>query len=181
MAGVRELSPKSQGQIAAKILNELRTSEVGKKGDQLDLPSGSKTLHVEFGHKTPEKPFTHDHMLRLKVQANLADVQCKAVGAAMRVVKSRKAVQPGLMETMAQNKFKLEEFFTVEVADMTRKKGGNITSLEVPMLYSNNVHGLLQYLHTERDLDPATAVITLGLDDGQGSLKVNRNKILSLK
>ena len=163
--------------MAAKILNELRTSDVGKKGDQLDLPSGSKTLHVEFGKKTPEKPFTHEDMLKLKVQKNLPDETCKAIGAAMRTVKGRKSVQPGMREAMAKKKFELEEFFTVEIVDMTVKKGGQVTSIQVPMLYSNDVPGLLKYVFGERDLDPATVVITLGLDDGQGSLKVNINNL----
>ena len=180
VAGVRELSPTSQGQIAAKILNELRSNEVGKKGDHLDLPSGSRTLHVEFGQRSPEKQFSHEDMLRLKAQKNFSGEQCKAMGAAMRVVYGRKAVQPGLMEELPQNKYKLQEFFDVEMVDMTQKKGANITTVQVPMLYCTDVSSLLMYLSMVRDLDPDNVIITLGLDDGQGSLKVKLFLYVSL-
>ena len=173
VAGVRELSPTSRGQVAAKILNEMRTNGLGQKGDNLDLPSGSKTLHIEFGQKAPAKQFSHEDMLRLKAQKNLSNEQRKAMGAAMRVAYGRKAVQPGLMEELPNNKFKLEDFFDVEVMDMVHKKGGNITTVQVPMLYSTDVGSLFMYLCMVRDLDPDNVIITLGLDDGQGSLKVN--------
>ena len=40
----------------------------------------------------------------------------------MRVAYGRKAVEPGLMEELPNNKFKLEDFFDVEVVDMVQKK-----------------------------------------------------------
>ena len=66
------------------------------------------------------------------------------------------------MEELPNNKFKLEDFFDVEVVDMVHKKGGNIYTVHIPT-----------YHYMVRDLDPDNVIITLGLDDGQGSLKVN--------
>ena len=77
----------------------------------------------------------------------------------MRVAYGRKAVEPGFMEELPNNKFKLEDFFDVEVMDMVHKKGGNITTVQVPMLYSTDVGSLFMYLCMVRNL--------------QGSLKVN--------
>ena len=42
------------------------------------------------------------------------------MGSAMRVAYGRKAVEPGLMEELPNNKFKLEDFF--DVVDMVQKK-----------------------------------------------------------
>ena len=77
------------------------------------------------------------------------------MGAAMRVAFGRKAFEPGLMEELPNNKFKLEDFFDVEVVDMVHKKGGNIYTVHIPT-----------YHYMVRDLDPDNVIITLGLDDG---------------
>ena len=56
---------------------------------------------------------------------------------------------------------------------MTYKKGENITITPHPLLCLDDLGTLLLTVCEVRDLDPEDAVITVGVDDGQQSLKVD--------
>ena len=170
----RDLSPDGTRRIAAKLVNELRTdSNTGKKGDSLDLPSGSQSLHITFGQPPAKKQFSTEAMVKLKTQGNFSSNQCKTMAQALRVELGRKAVEPGLMEELSQVKHRLADFVRVEMVDMTYKKGENITITPHPLLCLDDLGTLLLTVCEVRDLDPEDAVITVGVDDGQQSLKVD--------
>ena len=170
----RDLSPDGTRRVAAKLVNELRmNNNTGKKGDSLDLPSGSQNLHITFGQPPAKKQFSREAMVKLKTQGNFSSNQCKTLAQALRVELGRKAVEPGLMEELSQVKHRLADFLRVEEVDMTYKKGENITITPHPLLCLDDLGTLLLTVCEVRDLDPEDAVITVGVDDGQQSLKVD--------
>ena len=170
----RDLSPDGRLRVTAKIINELRTDQTGKKGDSMDLPSGSRTLHVSIGKPVAKQQFSTEAMLRLKAQMNLSQQQTKTFAAALRTQFGRGSVAPGLMKELGQVKYKLSDFLRIKYVDMTKEKQGKETTiLTHPLLYCDDVEAMILYICQERGWDPDDIMITVGIDDGQGSLKVS--------
>ena len=153
-------------------MNVLRMDQSGKKGDSINLPSGSRNLHVSFGEPPAKKQVSLEAQLRLKTQENFSSHEMKAINAALRVELGRGSVEPGLMEELPNVKYQLADFFKVQFIDMTRKKGEEYTFLTHPLLYSSDVEALVMTAIEERGLDPDQVVLTVGIDDGQQFLKV---------
>ena len=155
-------------------MNSIRTDEeTGRKGDSVDLPSGSKTLHVSFG-PAPEMPqFSHQEMMDIQLEKNHTDSALKSFAAAVRNKFGKFSVEPGLMEELPKRKIALSDFFTVIVKDNTRKNGAEYKVLTHPLFYCSDIEAFIQLICEERGLKPEDLVVTVGLDDGQGSLKVS--------
>ena len=168
----RDLSPDGTRRVAAKLVNELRTDEAGRKGDSLDLPSGSQTLHVTFGKPAERRQIRTETLLKLKTMKNFSGSQVKAVAQVARIDLGRGGVEKGLAKELSQVKEELREFLQVKVVLVNDKQGGE-TILTRDLLCLDDVPSLILTLCAERNLDPEDCIITLGLDDGQGSLKVN--------
>ena len=158
--------------MAAKLVNELRTDEAGRKGDSLDLPSGSQTLHVSFGKPAERRKVSTESLMKLKTRRNLSSSLVKEIAGVVRFDLGRKFVQKGLNQELIQLKDKLKDFLQVRVVLMNSKQGGD-TVLTRDLLFMDDVPSLILSVCEERGLDPEQCVITLGLDDGQQSLKVN--------
>ena len=169
----RDLSPDGARRVTAKLVNELRKDEVGKKGDQLDLPSGSQNLHITIGQPAEKPQLSADGLIRLKTSTNFSTNQCEAVTQWVRDELGRAYVEPGAREQLIHVKDRLADFFTVKV--FVIGKDGEESTTTHHLLYCHEVVPLILSLCDIRDLDPENIVITIGLDDGQGSIKVFLN------
>ena len=168
----RDLSPDGTRRVAARLVNTLRTDDTGRKGDTLELPSGSQTLHVSFGRPAERRQITTETLLKLKTLRNLSNGLVQDFARAARFDLGRGGVQKGLKKELTQLKYRLQEFLQVKVVLMNNKQGGE-TNMTRNLLCLDDLPSLILSLCDERDLDPEDCVLTLGLDDGQQSLKVN--------
>ena len=168
----RTFSTEGKRKFCAQILNEITNEEkIDKRSGSLHLPSGSKTLTVNFGDKKQKQMSTED-MIRLKNSENLSQEQTLGIANALRVTYGKKSVEPGLQKALPNMKFKLKDFFSFKWVDVTHKKAKKQTFLSHPLFLSNDVRGLIQYSVIERNLDPNNLELICGIDDGQSMLKV---------
>ena len=168
----RDLSPDGTRRVAAKLVNTLRTDEAGRKGDSLDLPSGSRTLHISFRKPIERRQISTEALLKLKTLRNLSNNLVQEIAQVARIELGRGGVQTGLKKELTNLKNRLRDFLQVNVVLMNNKKAGE-TILERDLLSLNDLPSLILSVCEARNLDPLDCVLTLGLDDGQQSLKVN--------
>ena len=133
----RDLSPDGARRVTAKLVNELRKDEVGKKGDQLDLPSGSQNLHITIGQPAEKPQLSADGLIRLKISTNFSTNQCEAVTQWVRDELGRAYVEPGAREQLIHVKDRLADFFTVKV--FVIGKDGEESTTTHHLLYCHEV------------------------------------------
>ena len=71
----------------------------------------------------------------------------------------------------------LTEYVTVDEDKENAKKKKDTKQVKTPVVFVNNPERLVDIIMTERGLDPRNTVSQVGIDDGQGLLKI----MLSIK
>ena len=83
--------------------------------------------------------------------------------------KNRKAVEPGLAEALVESNRTLDDIFTTEEIHVVNKKDEEELKI---LVFCNDVEELVVHVMEHQELDKNQVDIKLGLDGGQGSLKV---------
>ena len=143
------------------------------KNRDISLQSGFGGAHpllVTIGEKRKPKQLTTEDLLKIRKKLCLSSVKTKELAHMIRVGQNnRQAVQSGLAEALVESNNRLEDLFTAEEIHMVNKKDEEELKT---LVYCNDVSQLVIRLLQHRGLDQSTADIKLGLDGGQGSLKV---------
>ena len=143
------------------------------KNRDISLQSGFGGAHpllVTIGEKRKPKQLTTEDLLKIRKKLCLSSVKTKELAHMIRVGQNnRQAVQSGLAEALVESNNRLEDLFTAEEIHMVNKKDEEELKT---LVYCNDVSQLVIRLLEHRELDQSTADIKLGLDGGQGSLKV---------
>ena len=154
---------------------ELASSDSTHGKDQLSLKSrfgGASPLTVTVGKgRTREfRQLTVQDFLQVKKSLGLSCVQTKKLAFHIRAgTGNRKAVESGLAEALAESNILLDDLFTAEEVLVENKEG---EGEEKTLVYCNDISELVLRLLEYRELDPSTTDAKLGLDKGQGSVKV---------
>ena len=152
--------------------------------------------------KKPHPYFTHEKLQRLQVKTGTSDNMLKVFGNFLRVEAGRSAVEPGLDEFLTQRNSFLEDHFkevwlkqTVKEkkaqspekveqvvpngkGKRTKKEGGKVKEKKVEKevqklaIVAKDVDELAALVMVARGLTPENSLIQIGLDDGQGFIKV---------
>ena len=131
---------------------------------------GASPLLVTIGQKRKPKQLTTEDLLKIRKKLCLSSVKTKELAHMIRVGQNnRQAVQSGLAEALVESNNRLEDLFTAEEIHVVNKKDEEELKT---LVYCNDVSQLVIRLLQHRGLDQSTADIKLGLDGGQGSLKV---------
>ena len=132
---------------------------------------GASPLSVTIGEKSKPKPSLSAYdLLRMKKKLGLSGVKTKQLAGMIRVgLKDRKAVDSGLAEALVESNRVLDELFTAEQVKVLTKTG---EEEEKTLIYCKDVIELLAYLLEHRELEEISADYKLGLDGGQGSIKL---------
>ena len=145
-------------------------------GREVSLRSGfggASPLTVTIGggkRRKESRQLTNDDLLKIKKSLGISSVKTKELAGMIRVgTGNRKAVEPGLAEALTESNRALDDLFTSEQVQLENKKG---EEEEKTLIYCNDVTQLIVRLLEHRDLDIENIDIKLGLDGGQGSLKM---------
>ena len=163
---------------------ELASSDSTHGKDQLSLKSrfgGASPLTVTVGKgRTREfRQLTIQDFLQVKKSLGLSCVQTKKLAFHIRAgTRNRKAVESGLAEALAESNILLDDLFTAEEVLVENKEG---EGEEKTLVYCNDISELVLRLLEYRGLDPNTTDAKLGLDKGQGSVKVTVNVVQNRK
>ena len=93
---IRDKSPEGSGRVVSKILKRKLEDEEEKKGENnnsLSLPSGSKSLTVNFGKQKEQGQYSLQDCINLENSANLSSNQMKIVLNSNRIKFGRKSVE----------------------------------------------------------------------------------------
>ena len=93
----------------------------------------------------------------------------------MRTVQQRRAVEPNLSSSMTARNHRLDNLFYSESLEVVKKKllGEEAGQIELkPGVFCSDLMSMVSHLIECRDLDPEMADIHIGIDGGQGSVKV---------
>lgn len=170
---VRKSSVRTQHKLASSSIDSLVEEQgISKDGGKLKIKTGgSKPLELSVGkprQSSASSQFSHDNLKRMQTTLNLSDKQTLKLAGAIRTVAGKSSVEPHLAEALVESKFRFEDYYkTVElkiVEDGEEK--------EVEGVFCTDVEGLVADLIESRDIDPDLHDVHIGLDGGQGSIKI---------
>ena len=99
----------------------------------------------------------------------------RRVAKALRTVQGRTAVQPHLSSALTARNHRLDHLFYTESLEVPKKKSPDTVAGESefkPGVFCSDLGSMVSHLIECRDLDPDKADVHIGIDGGQGSVKV---------
>ena len=181
---VREKSEKTKGRVVSTLLKGVYDDQnVDKEGGTVHLATGSKPLKVTLGAEAAglmgrRKFFSHKDLVQIKTNRNLSDKEILGLATDIRGVFGRNAVESGLKAAIIEKNHVLDHIYDIKTKVMKGKKdktNGEYPSVEctgVACTDPSTVEELIQIVMKERGYNPYNVKGLVGLDDGQGMLKV---------
>ena len=165
------LTEREQEIVAYRFLKAQDEATVKLSG-----PSGGNQLQVAVGSQaqasdTPQKQLSLDNFRELRSAKNMSSETTMAVASFIQQGLGRKAVEPGLQKYLPTLKHKVSDFFHMAQPEATRKKGKNVSTEVTTFIFCDSA-AFIHWVIDERQIDPDMVEIIVGIDDGQGMLKV---------
>ena len=183
---VRNTSRKSKERIVSSQLKEVFEDHgITTKGGTVSLITGGTGLLATLGLqiKKPCPRFSNVSLTKLQIKMGSSDKKMKIMANYLRVTCGKKSVHK-LEDYMTERNKKLEEYFVFENIVQTEKvsteddenkenkKKKETRMVDIPVVYATDVEKLALFIMEERSLQPDNTLLQVGIDDGQGLLKV---------
>ena len=184
---VRKTSQKSKERIVSSQLKEVFESKgISTKGGTAKLTTGGTSLQATLGKPAgkPAPKFTNESLSRLQIKMGTSDNKMNVLGNFLRINCGRSSVVE-LADHMTERNKKLQDHFDVTLLAQTEyvteevdgKKKKTTREVDLPVVFAKDVESLAGFIMRERNLDPINTVAQIGIDDGQGAVKI----MLSIK
>ena len=168
-----DASVRSRQVLARTSLRSLAAEFNVSAGQNLALASGgSRPMNIVIGtsrRKAPTPQFSHQSLTRVQTALGLSGNKTLQLSQAIRSVFGRNSVESHLAKAIVSRNCVLEDLFEVATLTIPDKHGKEETAQGV---FCTDVHLLVAKLIEERELDPASMDVHLGIDNGQGSIKI---------
>ena len=190
---LRKTSQKSKERVLSSQLKEVFIDQgTSTQGGTVSLATGGLPIQATLGKSQQQKApvkFSFETMNRLQNSIGASDRKMNIIGNFLRVGCGRSAVDK-LEEKMVERNKKLSRHFESKmlkqkkyVADedetnkentegKKKKKKKIVVEVEKPAVMVKDVEDLASHVMLERNLNPADCEIQIGIDDGQGLLKI---------
>ena len=169
----RSTSPDGSGRVTSKLINQkVREQNIDKRSGTLALPSGSKEMKVSFGEKETLPTMTHQDIKVIKNSTFMSNNQTKLVLGAVRTVFGRKSVEANFQAALNEETYELEQFISVKYCGATSKHKKEESEVTKSLVYCHDLEGFTKHVLETRNLDPDSYIALIGIDEGQGSIKV---------
>ena len=175
--------------ISSQLKQVFQEDGISTRGGTTKLRTGGKPITATLGKPKvkPAPKFTNEVLTKLQMKMNTSDRKMNTLANFLRIHCGRDSVNK-LEDHMTHRNQKLMEHFdatkvlqtkyVTETDDNGKKKRKRSTKEEeVPVVFANDVEDLVGLIMEERKLDANHTVGQVGIDDGQGLLKI----MLSLK
>ena len=170
----RSSSPPGQGRVTSKLLNKIcQENDVDKRSESLTLPSGSRSLVVNFGDRQQQKQMSAEDMQWIQNKFHFTDNQLNGYASTVRTQYGRTAVEPKFQQKLSDKAKEMEHFFSVRTCEATVKKQKKVSTVLKPFVYCNDIKGFTDYVLDKRSMDSMSYVALIGIDEGQQSVKVS--------
>ena len=187
---VRASSKKTKERIVSSQLKEVFEDKgISTKGGTAILTTGGKPVSATLG-KLKQKPkprFSNESLTQLQLKMGTTDNKMKILGNYLRLNCGRPSVSK-LKDHMTERNKMLADQFVVKNVEQTayitieeddnnnktkkKKKKKETRKVDVPVVFAKDVEELVCFVMKERGLTPETSLVQIGIDDGQGLLKV---------
>ena len=184
---VRKNSPKTKGRIVSSQLKEVFTEQgASTRGGTVVLHTDGSPISASLGvfKQKPAPKFSNEILNKLQIKAGISDNKMKIVDNFLRVNCGRSSVI-GHEKHMVERNSRLEEMFdhtkvvmieyineNVDGENGKQKKKKVTCEKEKPVAYAKDVEHLAKFVLEHRQLDASDALIQVGIDDGQGLIKI---------
>ena len=185
---VRQSSKRTKEQVVSTGLREVAEEQgTSTRGGTVTLTTGGKPLSATLGTagKAQSAPrFTNEVLDRLQLKTGMSDNQAKVVDNFLRVHCGRSSVSnheqymkernTKLADLFDHTHIALTEYVTEEKDTEGEKKQKKKTTSDVqkPVVYVKDVEEFASLVMRERNLQPADSLVQIGIDDGQGQVKI---------
>lgn len=149
-------------------------------GGSVSLATGGKPITATFGTSqvVPPPRFSSEVLNRLQLRMRASDRGMRILDNFLRIHAGRECVETDHAGYMVERNNRLKSFFNHEKLIMSEyympegKKKKEKRKVPVPVAFCTEVEGLATEVMMERGLDANDTDVQLGVDDGQGFLKV---------
>ena len=184
---VRKTSKRSKERLLSSQLKDVFQDQgASTSGGTVRLTTGGTPISASLGQAQP-KPgpkFSNEALNRLQLKMGTSDDRMKILDNFLRVNCGRNSVHLH-EEYMVKRNQMLKDLFghkkinQVEYVkeksngdEKEKKKKKETREVEKTVAYAKDVEGLAQLVMEERNLDPDNVVVQIGIDDGQGLVKI---------
>ena len=182
---VRTFSDNSKERFVSSQLKEIFSNKGDStNGGIVKLATGGRPISASLGHlkAKPLPKFTNESLNRLQLQLGVSDNKMKDVDNFLRVHCGRDSVNKH-EEYMKERNSLLKDKFCVKFVSQTEKvpvdngdqenkKETELHDVLKPVVFANNVEDLVSFVLKERCMSADTSLVQVGIDDGQGQLKI---------
>ena len=181
---VKEKSEKTRGRVVNSLLKDVfEEQSIDTRGGTVELPTGGRLLKITLGAKAAgliqdRKFFSHKDLVQIKSNRNLSDREILGLAVDIRRVFGQGAIEPGLQAALTDKNHALDYLFDIKTKEMKGKKDKEtgeypiVSCTGVSCTDPTSVDELIQLVMRERRCNPHNVKGLIGLDDGQGSMKV---------
>lgn len=127
------------------------------------------------------KPLTGEALSELQSFTDLPSDTMLTVMSTIRKRMGRRAIEPNANQHIVDSGKIVEDFFLVKKVLMEVKRSVDVEGratkkvetvmVEKDVVYCHDLKGYVDFVISEREMDPATAAVRIGIDSGRGSLK----------
>ena len=178
---LRNLSDTTLATAVGTGLKEVASRQgISNEGGSIALQSGlggKAPLPVQLGQTKKHRVLTSEDIITIKKKLGLSNLKAKVLAQELRVAtRDRGAVESDLATSLVKSNHYLEDLFTMETVQVTGKASGkdgkDVEMEEKVLVYCTDVDELVLRLIVRRELDEESMTVKVGLDGGQGSLKI---------
>ena len=172
--------PKTEEEIAAQVVRKKLKLEATTISDEkygtVTLATGGRPLQVEVKkpNSTPSATATAtsgsfvNHMR----EQNMSLRQIRKEQQFIRSIFGRASVEAKSHLKIIDATHQMDRFFAVKRMEFTEKDGDTVKKIQRPVVYVIDPKELFRYLYEKNNFDEETMFLKIGIDDGQGVLKI---------
>ena len=157
------------------------------RGGMVTLTTGGTPLSATLGKTAKQQTaprFSNEVLDRLQLKAGLSDNTMKTVDNFLRVTCGRSSVSNHKQHMKERNTMLAELFDHTEIVlteyVTEEKEGGDekkvrkkaTSDVQKPVVYVKDVEQFASMVMAKRNLSPADSLVQIGIDDGQGQVKI---------
>lgn len=170
---------KSKQEFAAKVIREKLVLEAstsrGTRYGTVTLASGGPPICVEVKppNSLPTAQAKSADFIKFMQECGLSMSQMLRYEKFIRGVFGRGALEPRVHEKIIESSHEFDDFFDVATMEFELKeKNKDATLVKRPVVYVQDAKDFIQNLHGKMSLDMEKTFLKVGIDNGQGFLKM---------
>lgn len=160
--------------IQSMLLDHTRkTKGIPADGTMMLCTRGPNKKTITFGAPKPQKKFSLEELIKLKVAMNLSGKATRLMAMGIRTVLGRNSIEPGLVDELKEVNHRLAGYFKLKDICIIKKVDKKETLVHRNGVFCKDLKSLIELLIEIRDINPGEEEVQIGFDDGRGKMFLN--------